>query len=100
MQNETIDAIDEDYARGRLQAIQDLIERLDRECAERNGAIEEMNRQAGSHTTMENIVEKMRAAIEYERLMGVIAASKIAVDMFSEEAKAANAVRADGENTR
>jgi len=94
MRNETIDAIDDDYARGRLQALQDFIERLDREVAKRRSHIEEIDRKGGEKPTMENILEKMKAAVAHEQLVGIIAATEEAVKMFSEESKAHSGNRA------
>ena len=95
MRNETIDAIGDDYARGRLQALQDFIERMDQEVAKRRAHIEEINRKAGDKTTMANILEKMKSAVAHEQLVGIIAATEEAVKMFSEESKAHSGNRAE-----
>ena len=92
MRNESIDEIGDAYARGRLQALQDLIERLDRECGKRRAQLHDLTEEGARETEsfpaepMKGIIVKIRAAVAQEQLSGLIAASEVVVKMFSEEA--------------
>jgi hypothetical protein len=87
VKNETISALEDDYIRGRLQAIQDLIGRLDGEAGRYRATLAAMAKEVGEEMVAENILVKVRAAVTQERLTGFVAATEVAVKMFAEEAK-------------
>ena len=98
MRNESIDAISDDYKRGRLQALQDLIERLDNACGESREEMKPLP--SGEENTVEALYVRIQNAVLKERIRGMIAATQIAVDMFSSEAGMRDKKRADEDGTR
>lgn len=86
MKNETIEAVKDPYQRGRLQAIQDLISRLDSLCGEKRAETEEPT---PNTPDLERLYIQIKNAVLHERVKGIVASTQVAIAMFSEESKAA-----------
>ena len=95
MRNETIEAVKDDYKRGRLQALQDLIEQLDQTCSRIRAGFQDVPK----GESVEVLYVRIQNAVTRERLQGVIEATQVAVDMFASEAKAHDKERADEPGT-
>lgn len=95
MPDDELAAVTDDYTRGRMSALFELIKELDEVARDRRAEVQASVPPA-LKTTMDNILLQLRSAMLQEQLKGVIVATELVVAKFTREERAWNERQNDG----